>query len=104
MNKESLPKELEDSYIKKALDVLTNTYLNEKEREVYEGRLSWFRLEASALEKAKLDGKAEGIAEGKAEKAREMAKKMHMKGFSLKDISECTGLPIEEIQKTTAPL
>ncbi|MES2198886.1 MAG: Rpn family recombination-promoting nuclease/putative transposase [Chlamydiota bacterium] len=34
LNKEHLPKELEDPYIKKALDVLTNTYLNEKEREI----------------------------------------------------------------------
>ena len=48
-----------------------------------------------AKEKAKKEGFAEGKAEGKAE----VAKKMLAKGFSVADVSECTGLSAEDVAK-----
>src|SRR5680860_783718 len=45
-------------------------------------------------EKAKLDGILEGKLEGKLEAARNAVKK----GFSLEDIAEITGLPLETVQ------
>jgi predicted transposase/invertase (TIGR01784 family) len=43
--------------------------------------------------------KAEGKVEGKAEGKIEAAGNMKAKGFSVADISEITGLSVEEIQK-----
>ncbi len=51
-------------------------------------------------EKAKLEGKLEGMLEGKLEDARNAVKK----GFSLEDIAEITGLPLETVQKLKAEL
>ena len=53
------------------------------------------------------DGKAEGIeqgrtegkAEGEASKAREMAEAMKSKNYSIDEISELTGLSVDEIEK-----
>jgi hypothetical protein len=52
------------------------------------------------VEKAKLDGIIEGKLEGKLEDARKALKK----GFSLEDIAEITGLPLETLQKLKAEL
>lgn len=86
----NLPKELGDPCIKKALDVLTHTSLNEEERELYEGHLKWIRIEASTLEKAQAAGKAEG----KKEAARNLVKL----GVAITAISEACGLSEEEIK------
>ena len=51
-------------------------------------------------EKAKLEGKLEGRLEGKLEAARNAVKK----GFSLEDIAEITGLPLETVQKLKTEL
>src|SRR5680860_945057 len=51
-------------------------------------------------EKAKLEGILEGKLEGKLEAARNAVKK----GFSLEDIAEITGLPLETVQKLKAEL
>ena len=98
LNKENLPKELEDPCIKKALEVLTNACLNEEEREVYEGHLQWLRVEASALEKAKSEGKAEGKAEGEVKKAREIAYNLLKSGIAISIITAASGLSEEEIR------
>ncbi|MDR1208522.1 MAG: hypothetical protein LBJ89_04180, partial [Holosporales bacterium] len=56
----------------------------------------------SELTVAKKEGKEEGRIEGKAEgalaKAKESAMRMLEKNFSLNDISEITGLSIEQIK------
>ena len=44
-------------------------------------------------------GKTEGKAEGKAEGKTEVAKAMLAKGFSVADVSECTGLSAKEVAK-----
>ena len=98
LNKENLPKELEDPCIKKALEVLTNTCLNEEEREVYEGHLQWLRVEASALEKAKFEGKSEGRIEGEVKKAREIARNLLKSGIAISVVAAASGLSEEEIR------
>ncbi len=50
---------------------------------------------------AKEEGKAEGKAEGKREKAREMARAALQKNYPIQEISELTGLSIEEILALT---
>ncbi|MHB8126103.1 MAG: hypothetical protein ACYDEJ_10760, partial [Desulfitobacteriaceae bacterium] len=55
-------------------------------------------------EKAKLEGKLEGILEGEAKGKLEAARNAVKKGFSLEDVAEITGLPLETVQKLKAEL
>ncbi|WP_433863486.1 hypothetical protein [Sphingobacterium thalpophilum] len=50
---------------------------------------------AEGLEK----GRAEGLAEGEHKQAIESARKMLSKGYNEKDISDVTGLSVDEIEK-----
>ena len=50
-------------------------------------------------EEAKDEGRVEGRVEGSLEAMRVAAKKLLLKGMSIKEIVEITGLPIEEIRK-----
>jgi predicted transposase/invertase (TIGR01784 family) len=52
-----------------------------------------------AREEGRVEGEARGKAEGKAEEKKETACKMLKKGIDLEDISEFTGLSIDEIKK-----
>ena len=45
------------------------------------------------------EGKAQGLAEGAQQQAIETARRMLNKKFSADDISEMTGLPLEEVLK-----
>ena len=64
----------------------------------------WIRN--SAIKEGKAEGKAIGLAEGRAEgrlegkteEKQEIAKKMKSKGFDINEISEITGLSVEEIE------
>ena len=49
--------------------------------------------------KGRAEGRAEGITAGRSEATFEMAKKMKAKGFSTEDITDCTGLSVEEVEK-----
>ena len=102
LNKEHLPKELEDPCIKKALEVLENTYLNDEEREIYEGHLRRFREEVSALEKAESKGIALGKAALKAQSEKEkqeIARKLKSQGVSISIIQSATQLAAKEIEQ-----
>lgn len=61
LNKNKLPKKLDNEDLKKALSVLEVMNFNVAEREAYEDHLKWMRLEASALKKYEEKGRAEGI-------------------------------------------
>jgi predicted transposase/invertase (TIGR01784 family) len=63
-DKEHLPKQLNDIVLKKALEVLEVMRFTADEREGYEERLKWLRMEASALEKAEEKGIEKGIEIG----------------------------------------
>ena len=47
----------------------------------------------------KTDGYNEGLKQGEINEKKEIAKKLKQKNTSLKDISEITGLSIDEIEK-----
>lgn len=99
----NLPKSLDTPGLKKALNVLEVMNFSKEEREAYEDRLKWFRIEANTLKKMREDSLAEGVEIGKAEgvekKAIEVAQKMLAKGVSIDEIIEFTGLTLEQIEK-----
>lgn len=51
------------------------------------------------LAEGRAQGLAEGRAEGLAESSKDIAAKMIKKGYDLKEISELTGLALDEIEK-----
>lgn len=103
LNKNNLPKELDDRNLKKALTVLDVMNFNEEERESYEEHLKWLRMETSAVKKVEQNIRAESIAEGmvKGREEREMqiVSNMLKKNMPIADISELTGLSIATIEK-----
>ena len=52
---------------------------------------------AEGLEAGKAEGRAEGRAEGIAEEKHKIAKAMLSKGINLNTVSQCTGIPVEEL-------
>jgi predicted transposase/invertase (TIGR01784 family) len=121
LNKEHLPKELDNPELKKALNVLDVMNFAPEEREAYEEHLKWLRVEANTLKKYETKGFAEGEQigfvkgeqigfvkgeqigfvkgeqTGEVKKSREIAKKMWANGMSVNVISEMTGLAKAEI-------
>ncbi|WP_017442610.1 Rpn family recombination-promoting nuclease/putative transposase [Rickettsia gravesii] len=100
LNKDNLPKELDNDVLKKALTVLEVINLNDAEREEYENRLEWLRIETSAFKKMK----EEGRAEGKARRNIEIAKEMLIDKDPLETIIKYTKLSKEEIEKLKAEI
>ena len=100
---DNLPKELNDPYLKKAINVLSVMNFTPEEREAYEDHLKWLRIEANTIrnyeQRGEIRGREEGKAEGENKKAIEIAKKMLSKNHSISDISDLTGLSPEEISK-----
>ncbi|HQS83721.1 MAG: hypothetical protein B7Y25_03230 [Alphaproteobacteria bacterium 16-39-46] len=80
---------LDDKALKKALTVLDVMNFKDEEREAYEGRLKWLRIEANTLKKYKADGKIE-------EKI-EISRNMLQEGISVKVISKVTMFDENEI-------
>ena len=113
--KDDLPKELNDENIKKALTILEVMNFTAEERSLYQGRLDWLRIEASAFKKQRDKGRAEGIEIGKTKgieigKAEgitlgeenekiKIAKKLKKLATPVETITEVTWLPIEKINK-----
>ncbi|MFU7500358.1 MAG: Rpn family recombination-promoting nuclease/putative transposase [Candidatus Tisiphia sp.] len=61
LNKDNLPKELDNVALKKALTVLDVMNFTDEEREAYEDHLKWLRIEANTLKKQLEKGRVEGI-------------------------------------------
>ncbi|WPY01891.1 PD-(D/E)XK nuclease family transposase domain protein (plasmid) [Candidatus Trichorickettsia mobilis] len=68
---------------------------SEEERDFYEDHLKWLRVETNSLKKMRAEGKAEENIRLKTE----IAKKMLSKNHSISDITDLTGLSLEEISK-----
>ncbi|MCR5568692.1 MAG: Rpn family recombination-promoting nuclease/putative transposase [Paludibacteraceae bacterium] len=100
--------------LQEAREKLKFISMNAEERRAYERHLDNIRIQNDVINTAKNDGFAEGREEGRAEgraegreegraegrmnEKYENARKMKSKGFSLEDISEITGLSIDEIK------
>lgn len=105
----SLPKELEDPAIKKALGALTELNFTDEERDAYESHSKWLMMEANGIRKVEREsfakGEAKGIAKGIAKekakahkKAIAAAKDMLTDSVDIKKISKYTGLTEKEIR------
>ena len=96
LNKESLPSPLNNPELKKALGVLEVMNFGEEERDAYEERLKWLRVEANTLKKYEEKGRAEGeqigLEKGEQIGLEKVALNMLQKGLSPLDIHELTGL------------
>jgi predicted transposase/invertase (TIGR01784 family) len=87
LNPEKLPKELDNPQLKKALEVLEHINMRDEEREAYENRLKWLRVETNALNKKYNQGKEEGLKEGEA-RGIEKGKKEGLKEGEAKGIEK----------------
>ncbi len=129
LNKDNLPRELENDKLKKALTVLEVMNFNAKEKEAYDGHLKWLMIESNTLKKYEQKGRKEGIEEGRKEgieegrkqmqplikqaqeaaekakteaeqqKAKDIAAKLLLEGSNPKVAAKVTGLPLSEIEK-----
>ena len=94
LDKENLAKKLGSPELEKAMHVLEVMNFTEEEREAYEDHLKWLRIETNSLKKAEDKGREEGRKEEK----HQIALKMLKRNRPLEEISEDTGLSIEEIK------
>lgn len=86
-----LPKSLDDTPVKKAIEVLNVMNFSDEEREAYEDHLKWLRIEANTLKKAE--------EKGRKEEKLEIARALLKQGLGTKQISDATGLSEKELQK-----
>jgi predicted transposase/invertase (TIGR01784 family) len=70
-----------------------------EEREAYEDRLKWLRIEANTLKKYQQQGIEIGRAEGMAERNIEIAKNLLSQNIDIKTIAVATGLSPDDIIK-----
>lgn len=106
LNKDNLPKQLDDASLKKALNVLNIMNFRPEERDAYEDHLKWLRIEANTLKKYREEGEQIGLEKGREEgreegerlKAIKTARIMKAKGMPTVVIAECTGLKADDIE------
>jgi predicted transposase/invertase (TIGR01784 family) len=112
-NPELLPEEFVTKVpeVHEALEELKVMSMNDEFRAAYNAHIRAQNDRRSRETNAKAEGREEGIAigeergraEGELKKAREMAAKMLFKGMSTDDISDMTGLSVEEIRGMSFP-
>ena len=102
-NKDDLPKELENTDLRKALTVLEIMNFSDEENEAYEDHLKWLRIETNTLknyeQKGWDKGLKKGLEQGLEQGLKQVAKNLLKNGMNIKDVACNTGLPEEQIQK-----
>lgn len=89
----------QDVIIRRAFEAIDQAAWTEEELRTYE-HLTKTRLDNLAVEQQKIeDAEVRGVEKGKAESKIEIAKKMLSQNYSVSDISDLTGLSLEEISK-----
>ena len=89
----------ENKEIKKAMDIIDEMSMDEKEWELYQSRKMAIMDYNTGIYEAKEEGKEEGLKEGERRKQIEIAKELLKLGMSIEDIQKATKLTIEEIKK-----
>jgi len=84
--------------LQEAREMLNYMRMTREERLAYEDYMISVRAAEDVVLTAKAEGRAEGRAEGIEAANINSAKKMKQKGFSLEDISEITGLSLEQLE------
>lgn len=85
----------ENKEIKKAMDMIDEMSIDEKEWELYMSR----KIAVMDYNSGIRNAKEKGIEEGKKKKQIEIAKKLLAKNMSIEEIEEITELTTEEIKK-----
>ena len=98
ISKAKLPSSLDDAPVKKAINVLNVMDFTDEEREIYEGKLKWLRIQANTLKKYEEKGREQGREEGKKSKAIDIACSLLKQGLAIEQISEATGLSEKELK------
>lgn len=98
LDTKKLPKKINIPEIKKAIKTIQETSLTKEEREIYNARLDFFRIEEGAFSARFAAGEAKGRAEGFLEGKMLIARNLLSKGLDISFISETTGLSEEEIR------
>ena len=106
LNKDNLPKELNNNSLKKALNVLGTLNLTQEERSAYEDHLKYLRMQTAAVKKVSMDsreeGRQEGIEIGEAklrEEKLKIAQEMLENNIDINLISQITKLSIDQIKE-----
>lgn len=98
-DKDHLPKNLENSGLKKALGVLEVMNFSDDEREGYESHLKWLRMQMSVIKKYEQLAAAEGEARGEELATHRIAKSLLKCGAAIELVMEGTGLTREGVEK-----
>lgn len=93
----------ENKEIKKAMKIIDEMSMDEKEWELYQSRkmaiMDYNTGIREAKEEGKIEGKIEGIKKGERKKQIEIAKELLKLGMSIENIQKATKLTIDEIKK-----
>ena len=93
-----IPKELLDNpEVKKAVSALEESAFTEAQLLGYEKFWDIISVEKTLYNSAERKGMEKGMEKGKAEEQRLIASNMKKQGISAAIISQCTGLPIKDI-------
>ena len=95
LNRNHLPTVVDNTAVQKALTVLETMNMQPDEREMYEGRLKWLRMEVSAIRKYE----SQVYETGKQQASLEIARNLFNLGLSLEIIATATGLPITSLEE-----
>ena len=85
----------QDAVFQKLASIADVASLNKKERDAYDENLRKYRDTIAVMEGQYLEGMEKGMVKANADNAR----KMKEKGYSIKDITDITGLTTEEIER-----
>ena len=89
--------------LRKLFEAARFAAMNKQERQAYINKMNTERDLRNqldyALSEGLAQGMAQGMAQGEANAKAAIAKAMKDKGFDAATITECTGIPIEEIGK-----
>ena len=100
---QELPSQLQERIFEKIFRVAEIAKMNKQEIAEYEDNLKKYRDLNSAFATAEMEGemkgKREGKIEGKIEEKLEIAQKLLIKGMSVEDVSDVTGLSEEQIKE-----
>lgn len=83
--------------ISMAIDSMRKAYAKDEYRELIEAREKAERDRVSGLSQARREGQREGRQEGRQDTLRELASKLLGQGFEMAQVSELTGLSVEEL-------
>lgn len=89
----------ENKELEKAMDIIDEMSMDEKEWELYESRRLAIMDYNTGMIKAREEGEAKGREKGRKEKQLEIAKRLLKLGISIDKIEEATELTREEIEE-----